>query len=192
VSPCHLRGEGRLDQSRGARSVDSSFRPYCFPKALESGSHIHERRRRLIKATTQTLIMMCCELWPPSDGSRLPGRPADSQLKHISMSSQMAQWNRAPTMSCMQLRGVPQIQLREHVRAAEAHTAHTERLGGGALRAGRGDVSAGLSTGPQNSQIPSPTSATGTASPAESESLFDRAFTSRTSRKQCEGCISCT
>ena len=34
---------------------------------------------------------------------RLPGNPADSQFEQISTDSQIAQWNRAPTMSSMQL-----------------------------------------------------------------------------------------
>lgn len=48
--------------------------------------------------------MIWDELWPSSEESRFPGRPADSQLEHISTASQIAQWNRAPTMSSMQLK----------------------------------------------------------------------------------------
>ncbi len=55
------------------------------------------------KRRSQTLIMICDELWPSSEESRLPGKPADSQLEHMSMDGHMAQWNRAPTMSCKQL-----------------------------------------------------------------------------------------
>ena len=45
------------------------------------------------------------ESCPPSDASRLPGKPAVSQFEQMSMSIivQSTQWKRAPTMSCRQL-----------------------------------------------------------------------------------------
>ena len=50
-----------------------------------------------------TFIIMCEETCPPSAESRLPGRPAASQLEQMSTFSHIAQWKRAPTISCMQL-----------------------------------------------------------------------------------------
>ena len=49
--------------------------------------------------------MMCDELCPPSDESRLPGKPAVSQFEQMSISIvvQSTQWKRGPTMSCWQL-----------------------------------------------------------------------------------------
>lgn len=52
-----------------------------------------------------TLIMICDESWPPSGDVRFPGRPADSQFEQMSTASHTAQWNRAPTISSMQLSG---------------------------------------------------------------------------------------
>jgi hypothetical protein len=48
---------------------------------------------------------MCDELCPPSDVSRLPGKPAVSQFEQMSISIvvQSTQWKRGPTMSCWQL-----------------------------------------------------------------------------------------
>ena len=53
--------------------------------------------------TLRTLIMMCEELCPSSVESRFPGKPADSQFEHMSIEEHIAQWNRAPTISCRQL-----------------------------------------------------------------------------------------
>ena len=61
-----------------------------------------------------TLIRMCEELWPPSSESKLPGRPADSQLEQISTESQMAQWNLAPTISSRQLYDMKLITCGKH------------------------------------------------------------------------------
>src|SRR6267154_5323385 len=47
--------------------------------------------------------MICEDMCPPSEESKLPGSPADSQLEQISTESQIAQWNRAPRISCKQL-----------------------------------------------------------------------------------------
>ena len=47
--------------------------------------------------------MICEDMCPPSEESKLPGSPADSQLEQMSTESQIAQWNRAPRMSCKQL-----------------------------------------------------------------------------------------
>jgi len=47
--------------------------------------------------------MICEDMCPPSEESKLPGSPADSQLEQMSTESQIAQWNRAPTISCKQL-----------------------------------------------------------------------------------------
>ena len=59
--------------------------------------------RLLRRKAVHTLIMICDELWPPSGASKLPGSPAASQFEHMSTESQIAQWNRAPTMSIKQL-----------------------------------------------------------------------------------------
>jgi sulfatase maturation enzyme AslB (radical SAM superfamily) len=50
-----------------------------------------------------TFIIICEDMCPPSEESKLPGSPADSQLEQMSIESQIAQWNRAPSMSCKQL-----------------------------------------------------------------------------------------
>ena len=52
-----------------------------------------------------TFNIMWDELCPPSDASRLPGKPAVSQFEQMSISTvkQLTQWKRAPTMSCWQL-----------------------------------------------------------------------------------------
>lgn len=52
-----------------------------------------------------TFNIMWDEWCPPSDASRLPGRPAVSQFEQMSMSivKQSTQRKRAPTMSCWQL-----------------------------------------------------------------------------------------
>lgn len=53
-----------------------------------------------------TFSMMWEELCPPLDASRLPGKPAVSQFEQMSISIvlQSTQRNRAPTISCLQLR----------------------------------------------------------------------------------------
>ena len=56
-----------------------------------------------------TLIIIWDELWPSSEESRFPGRPADSQFEQISTESHMAQWKRAPTMSSKQLQEMKYI-----------------------------------------------------------------------------------
>jgi hypothetical protein len=66
------------------------------------------RQRTLVTETGEgsiTFNMMCDELCPPSDASRLPGKPAVSQFEQMSISIvvQSTQWNRGPTMSCWQL-----------------------------------------------------------------------------------------
>jgi hypothetical protein len=90
--------------------------------------------------------MMCFELCPPSAESRSPGSPADSQLKQISMFSQIAQWNRAPTISSMQLRaqsatGVQQPTLKLNV--LRAFNAMAQRCGHTSVRALRKDRARG-------------------------------------------------
>lgn len=60
--------------------------------------------RRIERGEFPTLIMICEDMWPPSGESRLPGKPAASQFWQMSMFSHWAQWNRAPMISCMQLR----------------------------------------------------------------------------------------
>ena len=61
--------------------------------------------RKLETITSVTFNMMCDELCPPSDASRLPGKPAVSQFEQMSISIvvQSTQWKSGPTMSCWQL-----------------------------------------------------------------------------------------
>lgn len=66
-------------------------------------------RRTLVMCSTlrkirNTLIIICEDMWPPSEESKLPGSPADSQLEQMSIETQIAQWNRAPRISCRQLK----------------------------------------------------------------------------------------
>ena len=61
-----------------------------------------------------TLIMMWDDTCPPSAESMFPGRPAASQFEHMSTFSQMAQWNLAPMISCMQLQPLEVSVLHEY------------------------------------------------------------------------------
>lgn len=77
----------------------------AYPGVLGSSLVVSTCERAQPKKA-HTFNMIWEELCPPSDASRLPGKPAVSQFEQMSMSIvvQSTQRKRAPTMSCWQLR----------------------------------------------------------------------------------------